>query len=170
MDVLSAIQGRRSIRKFSDRPVEDEKLLKVLEAVRLSPSACNLQNWKFIVVKDSETKAALTEAAFGQKFLNEAPIIMVACGTEVEQVMACGQYRYTVNLSIATAYTLLEAYEQGLGTCWIGLFDEKKVKEILRIPENARVVAITPLGYPAETPEQRPRKKIDEIICYEKYE
>jgi nitroreductase len=170
MDVLSAIQGRRSIRQFSSRPVEDEKLLKVLEAARLSPSASNMQNWKFIVVKNSEIRAKLTEAAFGQSFIGDAPVILVSCGTEPEGVMKCGQYRYTVDLSIATAYMILEAHEQGLGTCWLGRFDENKVKEILMIPEGVRVVAITPLGYPAENPAQRPRKKLEEIVCYERYE
>ncbi len=170
MDVLSAIQGRRSIRKFSKRPVEDEKLLKVLEAARLSPSASNMQDWKFIVVKNSETRAKLAEAAFGQSFVGDAPIVLVSCGTEPEKIMKCGQHRYTIDLSIATAYMILEAYEQGLGTCWLGLFDENKVKEILMIPEKVRVVAITPLGYPAENPPQRPRKKLEEIVCYERYE
>lgn len=170
MDVLSAIQGRRSIRQYSTRPVEEEKIISVLEAARLSPSANNRQQWKFIVVKSEGKRNQLTEAALGQSFVGQAPIILVACGTDPEGVMRCGQNRYTVDLSIATAYMILEAYEQGLGTCWLGHFDEKKVKEVLSIPENVRVVAMTPLGYPAETPAQRPRKKLEEIVCYEKYE
>jgi nitroreductase len=170
MDVLSAIRGRRSIRQFSTRPVKEERLLKVLEAARLSPSASNLQNWKFIVVRNSETREKLTEATYGQSFVGDAPIILVSCGTEPDGVMKCGQYKYTIDLSIATAYMILEAYEQGLGTCWIGRFDEKKVKEILMIPENVRVVAMTPLGYPAESPVRRPRKRLEKIVCYERYE
>lgn len=168
MDVLSAIKGRRSIRKYSDKPVEEEKLLKVLEAARLAPSARNEQNWKFIVVKDPETKEKLTEA-IGQSFVGEAPIILVSCGTEPKSVMRGGQPRYTVDLSIATAYMILEAYEQGLGTCWLGSYDEDKVKKVLGIPEDVRVVAITPLGYPAESPAPRPRKEFDEIVCYDKF-
>lgn len=168
MSVLSAIQGRRSIRKYSDKPIEEEKLLKVLEAARLSPSAKNQQEWKFIVVKDSKTRENLTEA-IGQPFVGEAPIILVCCGTEPESIMRCGQPRYTVDLSIATAYMILEAHEQGLGTCWLGSFDETKVKEILGVPEKVRVVAITPLGYPNESPSQRPRKELEEIISYDKY-
>ena len=168
MSVLSAIQGRRSIRKYSDKPIEEEKLLKVLEAARLSPSAKNQQEWKFIVVKDSKTRENLTEA-IGQPFVGEAPIILVCCGTEPESIMRCGQPRYTVDLSIATAYMILEAHEQGLGTCWLGSFDENKVKEILGVPEKVRVVAITPLGYPNESPSQRPRKELEEIISYDKY-
>ncbi len=169
MDVLSAIQGRRSIRQYSARFVEDEKLGKVLEAARLSPSASNRQSWKFVVVRDDETRAKLTEAAGRQAFVGQAPVIIVACGTDPEGIMMCGQHRHSIDLSIATAYMLLEAHEQGLGTCWLGSFDEKKVKEILNIPEGVRVVAITPLGYPAEEPAPRPRKKVDEIVCHEKY-
>ncbi len=169
MDVFTAIQNRRSIRKYLDKPVEEEKLHKVLEAARLSPSAKNRQNWKFIVVKDKEIRKRLVEEAIQQPFVGQAPIIIVSCGTEPDSVMKCGQHRYTVDLSIATAYMILAAYEQGLGTCWLGSFDEDKVKEILDIPEKVRVVAMTPLGYPAETPLQRPRKALDEIVCFDKY-
>ncbi len=169
MDVLSAIQGRRSIRKYSNKPVEEEKLLKVLEAARLSPSARNVQEWKFIVVKDPETRQRLTEA-IAQPFVGEAPIILVCCGIETSGLMKCGQPRYTIDVSIATAYMILEAYELGLGTCWLGSFDENKVKNVLDIPqEDVRVVAITPLGYPSESPSQRPRKELEEIISYDKY-
>ncbi len=168
MDVLSAIGGRRSIRKYSSKPVEEEKLLKVLEAARLSPSAKNRQEWRFIVVRELKTRMELTEA-IGQPFVGEAPIILVCCGTEVESIMRGGQPRYTVDLSIATAYMILEAYEQGLGTCWLGSYDENKVKEVLGIPEGVRIVAITPLGYPNESPAPRPRKQLNEIISYDKY-
>lgn len=168
MDVLSAIKGRRSIRKYSNKSVEEEKLLKVLEAARLSPSARNRQEWKFIVVRDDKTREELTEA-IGQPFVGEAPIILVCCGTESEGVMRGGQPRYTVDLSIATAYMILEAYEQGLGTCWLGSYDEGKVKEVLDIPDGVRVVSITPLGYPDESPSPRPRKELDEIVSYDRF-
>lgn len=168
MDVLSAMKGRRSIRKYSSRPVEDEKLQKVLEAARISPSARNLQNWRFIVVKDPKVKEKLT-GAIGQSFVGEAPIILVSCGTETESVMRGGQLRCTVDLSIATAYMILEAYELGLGTCWLGSYDEDMVKDVLGIPEGVRVVAITPLGYPDESPSQKPRKELKEIISYDKF-
>lgn len=169
MSVLPAIQARRSIRKYTDKPVEEEKLEKVLEAARLAPSAKNMQEWKFVVVKDPEIRKRLTEEAIGQAFVGEAPIILVCCGTAPDSVMRCGQERYTVDLSIATSYMILEAHEQGLGTCWLGSFDEKKTKEILEIPKDVRVVSITPLGYPAESPSPRPRKELEEIISYDRY-
>jgi len=170
MDVFTAIQNRRSVRKYMDKPVEEEKLYRIMEAARLSPSAKNGQNWKFVVVKDEETRKRLVDEAIKQPFVGEAPVIIVCCGTEPDSIMKCGQPRYTVDLSIATAYMILEAYEQGLGTCWLGSFDENKVKEILGIPEKVRVVAITPLGYPSETPSPRPRKELREIVCFDKFE
>lgn len=169
MDVLSAIQGRRSIRQYSSRPVEDEKLGRVLEAARLSPSASNRQSWKFVVVRDAKKIALLTEAANGQAFVGQAPVIIAACGTDPEGVMMCGQHRHSIDLSIAVAYMTLEAHEQGLGTCWLGSFDEKKVKEILGIPANVRVVTMIPLGYPGENPGPRPRKQLADIVSYDGY-
>jgi len=169
MDVFSAIQTRRSIRKYSTRPVEDEKLNKVLEAARLAPSARNLQDWKFIVVRDEEIRSKLLDAVKGRDFIVKAPVIIVACSTEPEGIMACGQYKYTIDLSIAMSFIMLEAHEQGLGTCWIGNFDEQKVKEVLGIPERVRAAVVMPLGYPDESPDQRYRKSIDEIVCYDMY-
>ena len=169
MDVLTAIMGRRSIRKYSARAVEEDTLTKVLQAARHAPSANNRQDWKFIAVRDKNKINRLMEAAGGQTFVGEAPVVLVSCGTAPNSVMRCGQPRYTVDLSIATAYMILEAYEQGLGTCWLGHFDEEMVKEILEIPDEVRVVAMTPLGYPAIEPSPRARKDLDDIVCYDKY-
>ena len=169
LDVISAIQGRRSIRSYTPQKIEEEKLNKVLEAARLAPSANNKQNWKFVVVRDGELREKMISASYDQQFVGEAPVIIVACGTEPSSIMRCGQPRYTIDLSIAVSYMTLEAYEQGLGTCWIGSFDEGAVKKLLNIPDEVRVVAITPLGYPAGTSAPRPRKSLDEIVCYDKY-
>ena len=109
MDVFSALQERRSIRKYSSRPVEEEKLAKILEAARLSPSAGNKQNWRFIVVRDSGLKDKLASTT-DYKFISGAPVIIAACGTDAASVMRCGQPRHTVDLSIATAYMILEAH------------------------------------------------------------
>ncbi len=168
MDVFTAIEQRRSIRKYSNKPVEEEKLQKVLEAARLSPSAKNEQNWKFIVVRDDKVREELTKA-IGQPFVGGAPIILVCCGTEPNSIMKGGQPRYTIDLSIATAYMILKAYEEGLGTCWLGSYDERAVKKVLEVPDEVRVVSITPLGYPDESPAPRPRKPIDEIVSYDKF-
>jgi nitroreductase len=170
MDVFTAVSQRRSVRAYKAVEVGEEKIGKILEAARLSPSASNRQDWKFIVVRNKETKKKLAKAAFGQSFIGEAPVTIVACGTEPKAIMACGQPTYTVDVSIACAFMILQAYELGLGTCWIGAFKEDEVKKILNIPESVRVVAMIPLGYPDEDPSQRFRKDLDQIICSEKFE
>ena len=169
MDVFAAISQRSSIRAYRPADVEDDKLKKILEAARLSPSASNRQEWKFIVVRNKKTKNELARAAFGQSFIGEAPVVIVACGTESKSVMGCGQPTHTVDVSIACAYMLLEAYELELGTCWIGAFEQDKTKKILNIPEQVRAVAMIPLGYPNEPPSRKSRKRLDQIVCFEKY-
>ena len=170
MDVFTALGQRRSVRAYKDADVEEDKLKKVLEAAMLSPSANNRQEWKFIVVKNKETRKKLTAAALGQSFVGEAPVVIVACATESNSIMECGQPTYTVDVSIACAYMILQAYELGLGTCWIGDFKEDSVKRTLMIPKHVRVVAMTPLGYPAGPPSEKSRKNLDQIVCFEKYE
>jgi len=169
MDVFEAVSKRRSIRKYKDTPVEDEKLQNILEVARIAPSAANRQEWKFIVVKNKETREKLVEAANGQAFVGEAPVTIVACSTESERVMPCGQYAYTVDISIAVSFMILEATALGLGTCWLGAFDEEKVRNILNIPERIRVPAMFTVGYADESPHQRPRKHLDEVVSSEKY-
>jgi len=169
MDVFEAINKRRSIRKYNTIKVEDEKLEKILEAARIAPSAANRQEWKFIVVKDQETRDKLVEAANGQKFVGQAPVTIVGCSTESERVMPCGQYAYTVDLSIAVSFMILEATELGLGTCWLGAYDEEAVKKVLDIPDEIRVPAMFALGYADENPGPRPRKDINEVISMDKF-
>jgi nitroreductase len=170
MDVFTAISQRSSVRACKDTDIGEEKLKKILEAARLSPSSSNHQEWKFIVVKNKEIRKKLANAAFGQSFIGEAPVAIVACATESKSIMVCGQPAYTVDISIACAFMILQAYELGLGTCWIGAFKEDKVKKILKIPEHVRVVAMTPLGYPNQPPSQKFRRSLDQIVCFEKYE
>ena len=173
MKVMETIAERRSIRSFSGQPVEEEKLLRVLEAGRLAPSARNMQDWKFVVVKDPGLRRRLAEAARNQEFVGQAPVVIVACGTS-DYVMTCGQLTYPIDVAIAVDHMTLAAVEEDLGTCWIGAFNEDKVKEILGVPEDVRVVALLPLGYPAETaknakdmPMHKPRKPLDEIVVYD---
>jgi nitroreductase len=170
MDVSQAIKSRRSIRLYQEKKIEKAKLDKVLEAVRLAPSANNRQEWKFIVVKDNDTRERVADAASGQTFIGQAPVVIVACATESQSIMTCGQPRYTVDVTISMSFMILQAQELGLGTCWIGAFNESSVKEILDIPDDIRVVALTPLGYPMQDPIARPRKAIEQIVCFDKYE
>lgn len=169
MNVSEAVRQRRSVRSYEARPVEEEKLARVLEAGRRAPSARNRQEWRFVVVRDAGTRARLGEAACGQSFVGQAPVVIAACATECSHVMACGQLCYPIDLAIATDHMTLQAVEEGLGTCWIGAFHEAKAKEILGIPEGVRVVALLPLGYPTKVPPPTSRRRIEEIVAWERW-
>ena len=169
MDVIEAIKTRRSVRSYQDKPVEPEKLQQILEAARLAPSACNYQEWKFIVVQDPQTRQALAKACNDQAFIAQAPLVIAACSTNPTRLMASGQPTAAVDLAIAVDHITLAAVELGLGTCWIGAFDAPAVAKLLSVPADAVVVHILPLGYPAKTSSPRPRKSTAEIICQEKF-
>ena len=165
MDVRKAIAERRSIRKYKSQPVEKEKLDMVLDAMRLAPSAHNKQGWKFIAVSDKAVKEKVCHAAFDQEMLKSAPVILVACGVAPDR-MSNGWEDAPVNLSIALSFGVLQATELGLGTCLATWFDQNSMKEALGLSENETAVMISPLGYPAETPDARPRKQTEEVIFY----
>lgn len=169
MDVMEAIKTRRSIRGYKDKKIEEDKLKRVLEAGRLAPSANNRQEWKFVVVKDKDTREKLVVAARNQRFVGEADAVIVACAVETQHVMSCGQLSYPIDLAIAVDHITLKAVEEGLGTCWIGAFDEGEVKKILGVPEKVRVVALLPIGYPEYEPSPTPRKFLNEIVVFDKW-
>ncbi|MEM2110334.1 MAG: nitroreductase family protein [Candidatus Bathyarchaeia archaeon] len=168
MDTFEAIQTRRSIRKYENKPVEKEKLLKVLEAARLAPSAANYQPWSFVVVTDPKVKESL-RAAYNRDWFISAPIIIVACAfPDMAWVRRDGEEFWKVDIAIAMQTLVLAAWNEGLGTCLIGdISNEDEVKKALKIPSKARVIMMTPLGYPAE--KKGPvtnRKSLEEIVHY----
>ncbi len=168
MNVMAAIKTRKSVRSYLARPVEDEKLEAVLEAARLAPSAANRQEWRFVIVRERETRKKLAAVAGGQIFVGEAPVVIVACAQTDGHVMGCGQLCYPIDVAIALDHMSLAAVELGLGSCWIGLFDEKRVKEILHIPDDIRVVELMPLGYPSDPSAiAKDRLPLDRIVKYE---
>ncbi|MEJ2241652.1 MAG: nitroreductase family protein [Candidatus Bathyarchaeota archaeon] len=170
MNVLEAMKKRKSVRNFLDKSIEDEKLETVLEAARIAPSAKNRQEWRFIIVKDQEIRKKLAEAAKGQKFVGEAPVVIVAYALDDGYVMTCGQLSYPIDVAIALDHMSLAAVDVGLGTCWIGAFYEDKVKEILGIPADYRVVHLMPIGYPAnESIKEKNRLQMNEIVKNEKW-
>jgi len=171
MSILNIIKERRSVRKYKPDPIPQDALLRVLEAARFSPSGKNLQPWKFILVMDESLKQRLVEASVRQSFIAEAPLVVVACGFPDRCYSRMGNYMksWPVDVAIALEHLILQAQEEGLGTCWIGAFEEKEVKSVLEIPDEVRVLALTPLGYPDELPSSRSRKGLDEIISYESF-
>jgi len=169
MKVAEAIATRQSVRAYEDRPVEPEKLQRILEAARLAPSAKNLQEWRFIVVQDSELRRRMIEAANGQSFVGQAPVVIAACAEGTDYTMPCGLPCYAIDVAIALDHLSLAAVEEGLGTCWIGAFDQQKVKKLLGIPEEICVVELMPLGYPADSPRPKSRKAMKDIVMRERW-
>ena len=167
MGVFEAIKTRRSIRRYKEDLIDEETLRKVLEAARLAPSAANRQPWRFIVVTDPIVKRSLRKA-YDKEWFTSAPVIVVACAVPEEAwVRRDGEEYWKVDVSIAMQNLVLAAWDEGLGTCWIGAFDENEAKQALGVPPNVRIVAMTPLGYPAETkgPVSN-RKPLSEIVHY----
>jgi len=168
MNVAEAIKNRYSCRSYKADPVPEEKLKRVLEAARLAPSAHNEQECKFVVVRDDNKRREVAEAA-GQGFIAEAPVIIAAVALEPEHIMRSGNPAYAIDLAIAVDHMTLQATEEGLGTCWIGAFSQEEVKKVLEVPEEYKVVALMPLGFPAEKGRPKSRKSLDEIISYDKF-
>ena len=169
MQIHEAIKNRRSVRAYKSDPVPEQSLRKVLEAARLAPSAHNDQDWKFIIIKDIKKRKQLAQAARSQSFIAEAPVVIAAVALNPERVMSCEVPAYAINLTIAVDHMTLQACEQGLGTCWIGAFSQEEVKKVLKIPDKYKVVALLPLGFPADSPRPKTRKSLEEIICYENF-
>ncbi|MBN1538457.1 MAG: nitroreductase family protein [Anaerolineales bacterium] len=168
MHVLEVIKTRKSVRSYIDKPIEGDKLNKILNAARLAPSASNRQEWRFIVVREPETRKSLARVAASQKFVGDAAVVIAACAEGIDHVMPCGQLSYPIDVAIALDHISLAAVELGLGTCWIGAFDEQKVKQLLGIPEAMRVVELMCLGYPANpAPVEKRRLPLDHIVKYE---
>ena len=171
MAVMQAIRIRKSVRSYADKPVEDDKLNTILEAARLAPSASNRQEWRFVIVRRPENRSKVAAASSSlAAFVGRAPVVMAACAETDEHVMQCGQLSYPIDVAIALDHMTLAAVELGLGTCWIGMFDEAKVKAALDIPDKVRVVALMTLGYPANPSViTKKRLPLGEIAKYEHY-
>ena len=184
MDAIEAIKTRRSVRKFSDRPVEPEKLKTVLEAAQMAPSWANMQCSRFVVVQDREVRARISELSYvaeffaskgyksnpAQKALAEAPLVIVACAEPERSGNMRGQEYYLTDVGIATENLMLAAHALGLGSVFVGVFDEDELRTLLQIPRSVRIVGLFPLGYPqGEMKAGPPRKALEEIVFHEKW-
>ncbi|MCW3996081.1 MAG: nitroreductase family protein [Candidatus Bathyarchaeota archaeon] len=164
MSVFETIRRRRSIRKYLNNPVEPEKIEKILEAARLSPSANNNQPWHFVVVTDMDVKEQLF-SAYPREWFKEVPAVIVACADPNKAwSRQDGEELWKVDVAIAVHSMSLVAYELGLGTCWLAAFDEEKVKKALSIPKEIRALVMLTVGYGAEEKEPNGnRKRLEEI-------
>jgi nitroreductase len=187
MDVSEAIAGRRSIRKYKPDPIDDKVLNQVLEAARQAPSWANTQCWRLVVVRDKDIKVKLADTMFSfpgrtnptAEAMKVAPVAIALCA-EIgksgfsfreprEAVTDKGEYWYMFDAALAMENLVLSAYSLGLGTVIIGAFNPKAAATLLKVPAGYAVVALTPLGYPDEAPDARPRKELSEIVFYDQF-
>ena len=168
MEYIDLVRKRRSIRRYKSTPISEQDLKTILDAARLAPSSGNRQCWRYIIVTDPSIKRRLAEA--GEKWVSEAPVIIVACADPKASDHRSGMDYFLVDIGISFEHLILAATNLGLGTCWIAGFDEKMVKEALGVPSEIKVVAYSPLGYPNEKKGQVfARKPLRDICFYERY-
>ena len=173
MDTEECIKTRADVREYKDQPVKAEALDKILEAGIQAPSSGNVQDWRFIVVRNGEMKARVSEAALNQEFIRDAPLVIVVCS---DQDSVAGAYGgrgvnlYSIqNTACAIENMVLAAWNQGIGSCWVGAFNEVELKKILNVPINVRPMAIITFGYPARPPKKHPRKPAGDVTYLEEY-
>ena len=179
MKFLELIKIRQSVRKYSDKPVEKEKIERCLEAARLAPSACNSQPWKYIVVDDPDLKEKVARGTFSaiapfNKFSIQSPIIVAIVMEKPTMLSQFGgrvkdKDFYLIDIGITAEHFCLQAAEEGLGTCILGWFNEKAVLKLLNIPSKKRIALLITLGYADDKPRQKIRKDFKEIFSYNKY-
>lgn len=168
MDFFKIIEQRMSMRKYAERPVEEEKVKKILEAINRAPSAGNLQAYAVYIVRKKEQRQLLVNAAWEQEFLAEAPIVLVFCSEAERSAVKYGErgaVLYTIqDATIACTFAMLAAKDLGLDSVWVGAFDEGAVRVALHLPEGLRPVALLPIGYAGKEPKPRPRRALNEFI------
>ncbi len=166
MDILELLKTRRSIREYKSTPVESEKIEKCLEAARWAPSASNRQPWEFLIVKNEEVRKNLAKIHPYAKYVAQSPVVFVPLtNPEIHQ-----KYHHS-DTALATLQFMIEAHSLGLGTCWAGTIDtdfEPEIKDLLKIPEHLKVLALVAVGYSDQT-RTSSRKSLDSLVHYEKY-
>jgi nitroreductase len=171
MDIYEAIRKRCSVRTYRDEPVEEDKLRRILEAGRLSPSARNRQERRFIVVRDPACRKAIAKAA-EQPWMAQAPVIIAGVGL-ADYVMSCGVPADPVDCAIALDHMVLAAVAEGLGTCWVGHFDQDACRELLGVPAGATIIQLLTLGYAAAgATKEGPKNRLpyDKVVCKETFQ
>lgn len=173
MDILEAIKRRRSVRAFKKQDISPEIVERIIDAATWAPSAGNIQPWEFIIVRKPEIKEELAEAALDQTFIQEAPVVIVVCANENRSSQGYGVRGKTLyciqDTAAAIQNILLVACSLGLCTCWVGAFKEEKAREILKIPQGVRPVAIIPVGYSAKIPSPRNKRPLNLIVHFETF-
>jgi len=162
VDLYDVIRTRRSVRAYRTDPIPEHVLMRVLDAARIAPSGSNRQPTRLIVITDPEIRHRLVPICHDQAFIAAAPVVIVACGRDINYNRGewMGRYAMIVDVAIALDHLTLAARAEGLGTCWIGSFSNAKLKDFFSLPEDVDVVALTPLGYPERDPFTEPEGRI----------
>jgi nitroreductase len=172
MDVMDCIKSRRSVRRFKPDEISDSQLNIILDAAIHAPSAGNAQDWDFVVVKKQESRRRLMQACAGQSMVGQAPVVIVVCANlkKIARYGSRGEGLYSIqDTALASQNLILAAWSLGIGSCWIGRFDEGEVRQLLVLPEFVRPVAIIPLGYPAERPSKPERWPLKDFVHKEHF-
>ncbi len=173
MNTLECIKTRRSIRKYRPTPIGEDVIFKIMEAAVHAPSSGNLQDWEFVIVRNETTKKGIADACYGQRIVEEAPIVIVVCSdsNRSSKYGERGRNLYSVqNTAAAAQNIMLAAWEMGVGSCWIGAFDEVRVANTIILPSHVRPLAIITLGYPDEKPKPPKRWEPKDVVRWERYE
>jgi nitroreductase len=170
MNFQELIRKRYSVRAYDPRPVEEEKLNRVLEAARLAPTAANRQPFRIIVVSTKSREDELRRI-YGREWFVQAPLILAVCALPADSWVRKGDgwNSAEVDATIAMDHLILAATEEGLGTCWIAAFDSAAAREILALPADVVPVAFTPLGYPADTPQPKNRRPVPNLVHLDRW-
>lgn len=180
MDVKQAIQQRRSVRKFKGVSIEEDKATELLEAARLAPTGSNTQSGRFIVIRGQEMREEVAQTSHRQKWMAQAPLY-IACVADiraripdgdlyVDELSSLHEVKQCIrDVAIQAEHIVLRAEELGLSTCWIGWYTQDEIRQVLGVPQDKYVVGILVVGYADESPSERPRKPLDEIVHYEKW-
>jgi len=170
MEVMNELRYRYSTRSFSDRDLDDDVLQSILEAGRIAPSAKNRQPWRFIIIKTPEMKKKIENAAFGQDYVGEAPVVIAACSTNIDYRMPNGQSAHPIDIAFAASQMTIQAASKGVGSCIVSTFNEDEVKDLLSVPFSMQVVMLILLGYPGTEPGIQPHRNrlpLHRIVSYE---
>ena len=162
--MIDLILSRRSIRRYEGKEIPKDVLDKILEAGRQAPSAANRQPWHFIVVTDSEIKKELSKGMFN-RFIKDAPVTIIGCA---HGDLIAGKWS-VIGTTIAMQNMVLAAWAMGVGSCWIGDFNEERVKKLLNVPDDLNIVALISFGYPLEKPRPVKKKPLEEIVGFNKF-
>ncbi|OPJ63949.1 nitroreductase family protein [Clostridium oryzae] len=179
--MIKEIETRRSVRKYLNKPIEDEKITEIIESARLAPSGNNSQPWSFIIVKSEEMRQKVVKVSHDQKWMLDAPVLIVCVAdircritddrdVHIDENSPEEEVKLIIrDTAIAIEHILLQAKNLGLGTCWVGWFIQNEIRQVLDIPDDKYVVGVIPVGYANEAPNARPRRGLDEIVHYEKW-